>query len=125
MENKRVIFLSGKTKCPFESVTWGDIEIFNRQGLNIRPGTIITSELVQTCSEITDYLYNLHCGFEPVSLQDLCAKKIVFSDRHLEDYLPKPLKKVCQEYLYNNMTSFLIRWDLTSVLHIHKGWQIN
>ena len=125
MENERVIFLKDGTKCPYETVRWRDIEIFNRHGLNIRPGMIITPEHIQTCSEITDYLYNLHCGFEPASLQDLCARTIVFSNHHLEDYLPKPLKRVCQEYLYNEMTAFLIRWDLTSILDGHEGWHIN
>ena len=98
----------------YSDVTWKELEIFNRQGLNVHPGTF----------EITGYLCNLFSGFHPLSLQDLCARTIVLNDRHLEDFLPKPLKKVCEEYLSNIFTAQFIRWDLTIILFRHTYWHI-
>ena len=75
----------------YSDVTWRELEIFNRQGLNVHPGTFVTPELVETCGEITGYLCNLFSGFHPLSLQDLCARTIVLNDRHLEDYSQRNL----------------------------------
>ena len=122
--HKLVVFSFGDISCVKPELTWKDLEIFKEHGLEIHRGKQVTSELIEKSTEVALYLYKLYYGFEPRTLQDLCAKSIMFSDMPLLNALPKPLRRVCGRYLYNELSVCVIRWDLPRILHCHKNWKI-
>ena len=127
MEKKAVTFSYEGKVCPCSSrdLKWGDLQVYIKHGLNIYPGKVVTPELVKSCLEIQKYLLRLHLNFQPLSLQHICAKNIIFRAESLKNFLPTPLKKLCQEYLYDELTACLIRWDLAEILSYHPYTEIN
>ena len=110
-------------QCIDHVLKWRDLDVFVKHGLTVQPGITITPILVYQCLDVTVSLFKHYFGLNPRSLQDLCAGTIQFSTLN-KALLPHQLQKFCQDYLYDELNFWFIKWDAAMHLLSHMYHQL-
>ena len=103
---------------------WDYMRVYQKNGLNISEGTLITPSLVSSILNICQDLFKYQYKITPQTLKDLCAIKI-YNNKLNEDLLPRELKIYCRNVVHAELPVWYPQWTVPSVFIRHLDFTVS
>ena len=93
---------------------------YEEEGLYLQNGAVITPGMVLDYYQACNKIFSKHHNLKPRTLQEICIRKIWTETTLHSKLLPKPLRKICNTYVYSPFTE----WTIPGILAKHVGYTL-